>query len=176
MTHPCARGHLRRVRPCGRVCAATRAARAAARVARKADRHTYPTPAPVVNPPANPPGAAVRRHRPRGEFHRQYGDARPGRIHGRPACLRSGRAQRDLAHAHRRTAGVWRSRARPAADSGTADQGAGCGESAFIPGGTYHWHGAAPNENFTMMFVTMGQSKTSQGEPVTEEVYLGKKK
>ena len=50
----------------------------------------------------------------------------------------------------------------------------GVGESAFIPGGTYHWHGASPNENFTMMFITMGQSKTSQGEPVTEEVYLGK--
>lgn len=49
------------------------------------------------------------------------------------------------------------------------------GESAFIPGGSYHWHGAAPNENFTMVFITMGQSKTSQGEPVTEEVYLGKK-
>ncbi len=50
------------------------------------------------------------------------------------------------------------------------------GESAYIPSGTYHWHGAAPNGNFTMMFVTMGQSKTSQGEPVTEEVYLGSRK
>ena len=49
------------------------------------------------------------------------------------------------------------------------------GESAFIPGGAYHWHGASPNENFTMMFITMGQSKTSQGEPVTEAVYLGRK-
>jgi len=52
----------------------------------------------------------------------------------------------------------------------------GVGESAFIPGGSYHWHGAAPNENFTMMFITMGQSKTSQGEPVTQDVYLGSKK
>ena len=51
----------------------------------------------------------------------------------------------------------------------------GVGDSAFIPGGTFHWHGAAPNENFTMMFITMGASKTSQGEPVTQEVYLGKK-
>jgi quercetin dioxygenase-like cupin family protein len=49
------------------------------------------------------------------------------------------------------------------------------GDSAYIPGGTFHWHGAAPNENFTMVFITMGASKTSQGEPVTEEVYLGKK-
>ena len=45
----------------------------------------------------------------------------------------------------------------------------------YISGGSYHWHGAAPAENFTMMFVTLGQSKTSQGDPVTEEVVLGKK-
>jgi 4-carboxymuconolactone decarboxylase len=51
----------------------------------------------------------------------------------------------------------------------------GVGDSAFIPGGTFHWHGASPNENFTMMFVTMGASKTSQGDPVTDAVYLGKK-
>ena len=50
----------------------------------------------------------------------------------------------------------------------------GVGDSAFIPGGAFHWHGAAPNENFTMMFVTMGQSKTSQGDPVTDEAYQGK--
>ena len=49
------------------------------------------------------------------------------------------------------------------------------GESAFIPGGAYHWHGAAPNENFTMMFITMGESKTVQGDPVTDAIYLGKK-
>jgi quercetin dioxygenase-like cupin family protein len=52
----------------------------------------------------------------------------------------------------------------------------GVGDSAFIPGGSFHWHGASPTENFTMVFITMGQSKTSQGEPVTDEVYLGKKK
>jgi len=50
----------------------------------------------------------------------------------------------------------------------------GVGDSAYIPGGTFHWHGAAPNENFTMMFITMGASKTSQGEPVTDAVYRGK--
>ena len=44
----------------------------------------------------------------------------------------------------------------------------GVGDSAYIPGGTFHWHGAAPNENFTMMFITMGASKTTQGEPVTD--------
>lgn len=49
------------------------------------------------------------------------------------------------------------------------------GDSAFVPGGTFHWHGAAPNENFTMMFITMGASKTSQGDPVTDAIYLGKK-
>jgi quercetin dioxygenase-like cupin family protein len=51
----------------------------------------------------------------------------------------------------------------------------GVGDSAYIPGGAFHWHGAAPNENFTMVFVTMGQSKTSQGDPVTDAVYLGNK-
>lgn len=51
----------------------------------------------------------------------------------------------------------------------------GVGESAFIPGGAFHWHGAAPKENFTMMFITMGASKTSQGDPVTDAIYLGKK-
>jgi quercetin dioxygenase-like cupin family protein len=50
----------------------------------------------------------------------------------------------------------------------------GIGDSAYIPGGTFHWHGAAPNENFTMLFITMGASKTEQGEPVTEAVYRGK--
>jgi quercetin dioxygenase-like cupin family protein len=49
------------------------------------------------------------------------------------------------------------------------------GESGLIPGGLMHWHGAAPNENFMMMYVTMGASTTTQGEPVTDDVYLGKK-
>jgi quercetin dioxygenase-like cupin family protein len=52
----------------------------------------------------------------------------------------------------------------------------GVGDSAFIPGGSFHWHGASPNEDFTMVYITMGASKTSQGEAVTEDVYLGKKK
>ena len=47
------------------------------------------------------------------------------------------------------------------------------GESAYIPGGAFHWHGAAPNEEFTMMFITMGQSKTTQGDAVSDAVYLG---
>ena len=51
----------------------------------------------------------------------------------------------------------------------------GAGDSAFIPGGTFHWHGATPNENFTMMFITMGLSKTSQGDPGTDAIYQGKK-
>jgi quercetin dioxygenase-like cupin family protein len=50
------------------------------------------------------------------------------------------------------------------------------GESAFIPGGTFHWHGASPTEDFTMVYITMGASKTSQGEAVTEEVDRGKGK
>ena len=51
----------------------------------------------------------------------------------------------------------------------------GVGDSAFIPGGVLHWHGASPTQNFTMLFITMGASKTSQGEPVTDAIYLGKK-
>jgi len=49
------------------------------------------------------------------------------------------------------------------------------GESVFIPGGSFHWHGASPTQDFTMVYITMGESKTSQGEPVTETAYLGKK-
>ena len=49
------------------------------------------------------------------------------------------------------------------------------GESVFIPGGSFHWHGASPNQDFTMVYLTMGESKTSQGEPVTEAAYLGRK-
>jgi len=49
------------------------------------------------------------------------------------------------------------------------------GESVFIPGGSFHWHGASASENFTMVFITMGESKTSQGEPVGEGDYLGVK-
>jgi quercetin dioxygenase-like cupin family protein len=49
------------------------------------------------------------------------------------------------------------------------------GESGYIPGGMMHWHGATPNENFTMTFITMGAGTTTQGEPLTDDVYLGKK-
>jgi quercetin dioxygenase-like cupin family protein len=49
------------------------------------------------------------------------------------------------------------------------------GESGYIPGGMMHWHGSVPNESFTMTFITMGASTTSQGDPLTEDVYLGKK-
>jgi quercetin dioxygenase-like cupin family protein len=49
------------------------------------------------------------------------------------------------------------------------------GESGYIPGGMMHWHGSVPNESFTMTFVTMGAGTTSQGEALTEDVYLGKK-
>jgi quercetin dioxygenase-like cupin family protein len=49
------------------------------------------------------------------------------------------------------------------------------GESGYIPRGMMHWHGSVPNESFTMTFITMGASTTSQGDAVTEDVYLGKK-
>ena len=48
-------------------------------------------------------------------------------------------------------------------------------DTGYIPGGTMHWHGSVPNESFTMTFVTMGAGATTQGEPITDEIYLGKK-
>ena len=49
------------------------------------------------------------------------------------------------------------------------------GDTGYIPGGTMHWHGSVPSESFTMTFVTMGAGATTQGEPITDEIYLGKK-
>jgi len=49
------------------------------------------------------------------------------------------------------------------------------GDSGYIPPGVMHWHGSVPNESFTMTFITMGASTTSQGEALTEDVYLGRK-
>ncbi len=49
------------------------------------------------------------------------------------------------------------------------------GDTGYIPGGTMHWHGSVPNESFTMTFVTMGAGATTPGEPITDEIYLGKK-
>lgn len=49
------------------------------------------------------------------------------------------------------------------------------GDTGYIPGGTMHWHGSLPSETFTMTFVTMGAGATTQGEPITDEIYLGKK-
>jgi quercetin dioxygenase-like cupin family protein len=49
------------------------------------------------------------------------------------------------------------------------------GESGYIPPGVMHWHGSVRTESFTMTFITMGASTTSQGEAISEDVYLGKK-
>ena len=38
-----------------------------------------------------------------------------------------------------------------------------------------HWHGSVPNESITMTFVTKRAGATTPGEPITEEIYLGKK-
>ncbi len=48
------------------------------------------------------------------------------------------------------------------------------GDSAYVPPNTMHWHGSAPDDTFTMVFITMGASTTSQGAPITDEVYLGR--
>jgi quercetin dioxygenase-like cupin family protein len=49
------------------------------------------------------------------------------------------------------------------------------GDSGYIPPNVMHWHGSAPDESFTMAFINMGASTTTQGEALTEDVYLGKK-
>ena len=49
------------------------------------------------------------------------------------------------------------------------------GDTGYIPGGTMHWHGSVPNESFTMTFVTMGAGATTPGEPITDDIYLGKR-
>jgi quercetin dioxygenase-like cupin family protein len=49
------------------------------------------------------------------------------------------------------------------------------GDSGYIPAGLMHWHGSVPDESFTMTFITMGASTTSQGEALTDDVYLGRK-
>jgi len=49
------------------------------------------------------------------------------------------------------------------------------GDSGYIPPGILHWHGSVPTDSFTMTFINMGASTTTQGEPLTEDVYLGKK-
>lgn len=135
---------------------------------------TYPTPAPVVNPPAPTPQFGVLGPAP--NFTGQTASLDPA---GYTVARRVFAAGARNATWHMHTAGqlVFGEAGRGRLQiQGQPIKELGVGDSAYIPGGTYHWHGAAPNENFTMMFVTMGQSKTSQGEPVTEAVYLGSKK
>ena len=133
---------------------------------------TYPTPAPVVNPPAPQFGVIG----PVPNFTGNTGTLDPAGFTVGRRVFEAG-ARNATWHMH--TAGqlVFGEAGRGRLQiQGQPIKEIGVGESAYIPGGSYHWHGAAPTENFTMMFVTLGQSKISQGEPVTEEVYLGRKK
>ena len=143
---------------------------------------TYPTPAPVANPPENPPAPApapAPQHGvigPAANFTGLTGTLDPA---GYTLGRRVFEAGARNATWHMHTAGqlVFAEAGRGRLQiQGQPIKDLAVGDSAYIPGGTYHWHGAAPNERFTMMFITMGQSKTSQGEPVTEAVYLGSKK
>ena len=138
---------------------------------------TYPTPAPVANPPSQAPAPAPQHGviGPAANFTGNTGTLDPA---GYTVGRRVFEAGARNATWHMHTAGqlVFGEAGRGRLQiQGQPIKELGVGESAFIPGGAYHWHGAAPNERFTMMFITMGQSKTSQGEPVTEAVYLGKK-
>ena len=157
----------------GRVCAAARR-RPRSRPGLRSP--TYPTPAPVVNPPAKPPAPQYGVIGPAANFTGNTGTLDPA---GYTVGRRVFEAGARNATWHMHTAGqlVFAEAGRGRLQiQGQPIKELAVGESALIPGGAYHWHGAAPNENFTMMFVTMGQSKTSQGEPVTERVYLGRKK
>jgi quercetin dioxygenase-like cupin family protein len=135
---------------------------------------TYPTPAPVANPPATPPAPQFGVIGPAANFTGNTGTLDPA---GYTVGRRVFEAGARNATWHMHTAGqlVFAEAGRGRLQiQGQAIKELAVGESAYIPGGTYHWHGAAPDGNFTMMFITMGQSKTSQGEPVTEDVYRGK--
>ncbi len=44
------------------------------------------------------------------------------------------------------------------------------GDSAFIPAGVEHWHGAVPNEDFVMLFVTYADYKDSPSLPPVQSV------
>jgi quercetin dioxygenase-like cupin family protein len=135
---------------------------------------TYPTPAPVANPPATSPTPRYGVIGPAPNFTGNTGTLDPaGYTVGRRVFVAGARN----ATWHMHTAGqlVFGEAGRGRVQmQGQPIKEIGVGDSVFIPGGTYHWHGASPTENFTMMYVTLGQSKTSQGEPVTEDVYLGK--
>jgi quercetin dioxygenase-like cupin family protein len=137
---------------------------------------TYPTPAPVPNPPAETAKPQFGVLGPAPNFTGNTTTLDPaGYTVGRRVFAAGARN----ATWHMHTAGqlVFGEAGRGRLQiQGQPIKELGVGDSAYIPGGAYHWHGASPNENFTMMFVTMGQSKTSQGEPVTEDVYLGRKK
>ncbi len=136
---------------------------------------TYPTPAPVVNPPEKPPAPQYGVIGPAANFTGNTGTLDPAGFTVGRRVFEAG-ARNATWHMH--TAGqlVFAEAGRGRLQiQGQPIKELAVGESALIPGGAYHWHGAAPNENFTMMFVTMGQSKTSQGEPVTDAAYLGKK-
>ena len=137
---------------------------------------TYPTPAPVANPPAATPAPQYGVIGPAPNFTGNTGTLDPaGYTVGRRVFAAGSRN----ATWHMHTAGqlVFSEAGRGRLQiQGQPIKELAVGESAFIPGGAYHWHGAAPNESFTMMFITMGQSKTTQGEAVTEGVYQGGKK
>jgi quercetin dioxygenase-like cupin family protein len=137
---------------------------------------TYPTPAPVPNPPADTAKPQFGVLGPAPNFTGHTASLDPA---GYTVARRVFAAGAHNATWHMHTAGqlVFGEAGRGRLQiQGQPIKELGVGDSAYIPGGTFHWHGASPNENFTMMFVTMGQSKTSQGEPVSDDVYLGKKK
>lgn len=136
---------------------------------------TYPTPAPVPSPPTEPAPAPARGVL--GPAQGFTGNTTTLDPAGYTVGRRVFEAGARNATWHMHTAGqlVFGEAGRGRLQiQGQPIKELGVGESAFIPGGAYHWHGAAPNENFTMVFITMGQSKTSQGDPVTEANYQGK--
>jgi len=137
---------------------------------------TYPTPAPVRNPSGSAPKPEPGVLGPAPNF---TGNTTMLSTEGYTVGRRvfAAGARNSTFHAHSAGQLVFGEAGRGRLHiQGQPIKEIGVGESVFIPAGVFHWHGASPTESFTMVYITMGASKVTQGEPVTEEIYLGKKR
>ena len=134
---------------------------------------TYPTPAPVANPPAQPPARGVL-----GPAQNFTGNTTTLETTGYTVGRRIFAAGARNATWHMHTAGqlIFAESGRGRLQiKGQPIRELAPGDSAYIPANVMHWHGSAPNDSYTMAFINMGASTTSQGDPLSEAEYLGKK-